>query len=89
MEWYVWVALGIFAVPAWFVIGALAERASRSIFDPGIILTGEPTKDPETLTWLGPFGLLMYFFVCVIAVLVVTVKLCYRFVQWIRGVKKS
>ena len=89
MEWYLWVVLGIFAVPVWFVIGALTERTCRSIFDPGVVMSGHPSDEPEMFTWFGPFGLLLYCVACVIAALVVVVKLYYRCVQRIRGVKKS
>ena len=89
MEWYVWVALGIFAVPAWFIVGALTERACRSIFDPGVIIFDEWTEELAAFTWSGPIGLLLYSILCIIAVLVIIVKLCWRFVQWIRGINSK
>ena len=89
MEWYVWVILAIGAVPAWFIIGALTERACRSIFDPILVVFGKQEGDVGVLTWYGPYGLLIYLLICIIAVLVVTVKITYRFVQWIRGAKRT
>jgi len=81
MEWYVWVILAIGAVPAWFIIGALTERACRSIFDPILVVFGKQEGDVGVL--------LIYLLICIIAVLVVTVKITYRFVQWIRGAKRT
>ena len=88
MEWYVWAVLSIGAIPAWFIIGALTERACRSIFDPTLAMFGERGESLEVLTWSGPLGLGAYLLLCVIVVLVVTVKINYRFVQWIRGANR-